>query len=67
MGSGAALALQLLLGLLDRASQVGALINAAKSENRDITNAELDTLVAADDKAKQDLEDAIADARKQGG
>ena len=66
MGSGAALALQLLLGLLDRASQVGALINAAKSENRDITNAELDTLVAADDKAKQDLEDAIAAAR-QGG
>ncbi len=60
---GAELAVSLLLGLLDRATQIGALIKTAQSEGRDITSAELDTLVAADDAARKALNDAIAAAK----
>jgi len=60
-----ALALQLLFGLLDRVSAVSSLIQTAKSEGRDITEAELDSLVVADDAAKKALESAIA-ARRVG-
>lgn len=66
MGSGAALALQLLFGLLDRAHAVGALINKAQAEGRDVSDAELDQLAAGDDQAKKALTDAIA-ARRSGG
>lgn len=59
----AALAIQLLLGLLDRATQIGALISKAQSEKRDITQAELDVLVAQDDAARKALQDAINAAR----
>lgn len=59
----AALAIQLLLGLLDRATQIGALISKAQAEKRDITPAELDQLVAADDAAKKALQDAIDKAK----
>lgn len=61
MGTEAAIAL--LLGLLDRAAAIGTLIAKAQSEKRDITDAELDTLVAADAAARSALVDAIAKAR----
>jgi hypothetical protein len=54
----------LLLGLLDRASQIGTLIQTARNENRDVSVAELDALVAADKVARQELVDAIARARQ---
>lgn len=60
---GAAAAIQLLLGLLDRAAAIGQLLGKAKAENRDITEAELDALVADDDKARAALKAAIDKAR----
>ncbi len=56
-------AVTLLLGLLDRATQIGALISKAQAEKRDITAAELDQLVAADDAARKQLQDAIDKAK----
>lgn len=56
-------AITLLLGLLDRASQIGTLISSARAEGRDVTPAELDALVAADQLARQALVDAIAKAK----
>ena len=58
----AELATGLLLSLVDRAAGVSALLQNAKAENRDVTSAELDTLVAADDKARDALEKAIISA-----
>jgi len=66
MGAGAALAVNLLLGLLDRASAIGALINNAQKEGRDVTVAELQSLQAADDTARNSLQKAI-DAAKAAG
>jgi len=63
---GTEVAITLLLGLLDRAAAYGALISQAKSEGRDITDAELDELAGEDDQARKDLEAAIA-KRKAGG
>lgn len=51
------------LSLLDRGMAYFALMQKAKAENRDITDAELATLAAADDAARASLVDAIA-ARK---
>jgi hypothetical protein len=59
----AALAIELILGLLDRASAIGALISRAQAEGRDVTDAELDSLAAGDDAAKIALASAIAKAR----
>jgi len=56
----------LVLGLLDRASTIGAMITTARSEGRDVTQAELDALVATDKIARQDLIDAIAAAKAKG-
>ena len=56
----------LMLGLLDRASQIGALIQTARSEGRDVTDAELDGLQAKDNAARSELEQAIAVARGEG-
>ena len=61
-----ATAIGLLLALIDRTAQIGALIAKAQSEGRDITSAELNTLVAADDAAKKELQDAIAKAKSEG-
>ena len=52
MGAGTTVAFEVLFGLLDRAQAIGALLAQAKSENRDITQAELDALVTADDIAR---------------
>ena len=60
----AALAIQLLLGLLDRATAIGALLKQAEDEGRDISDAELDALAAADDQARAALVAAIAAARQ---
>lgn len=60
---GAAEVISLLLALLDRASAIGALIGKAQSEGRDVTEVEIDTIIAADDAAKTALEAAIARRR----
>jgi len=60
----AALAVSLILGLLDRAQAIGTLIKTARAEGRDITDAELDSLVAEDDAAREALDAAIAKARE---
>lgn len=57
------LAITLLLQFMSRAQEVGALINKARSEGRDVSQAELDALVANDDAAKAALQQAI-DAAK---
>lgn len=61
----AELAIQLLLGLLDRASAIGNLINQARSEKRDITDVELDRLASEDDQSRAKLQAAIANARAE--
>jgi hypothetical protein len=58
-----ALAVDLILGLIDRANAIGGLIGKAQAEGRDITDAELDALAAGDDAAKIALAAAIAKAR----
>jgi hypothetical protein len=65
MGTGAELALTLLFGLLDRATEITALLNKAKAEGRDVTQAELDSLSLADDVARAELVIAIANRRAQ--
>lgn len=59
-----AIVIQLLLGLLDRATAIGALISKAQAEGRDISDAELDALAASDDKARDALVKAIAAAKE---
>jgi hypothetical protein len=58
-----ALAIQLLLGLLDRAAAWGAKIAQAQAEGRELTEEEVDAFVAEDDAAKTALEKAIRKAR----
>ena len=60
---GAAEAVMLLLGLIDRAAAWGAVIAKAQAEKRELTEAEVDTFAAADDAAKAALEAAIRKAR----
>lgn len=67
MGAGAAVAIDILFGLLDRAASISALIKSAQSEGRDITAAELDALADADDAARAELVAAIAKRRAEGG
>jgi hypothetical protein len=59
----AAVAVDLLLGLLDRASAIGTLLAKANTEGRDVTDAELDALAAGDDAARAALDAAIKKAR----
>lgn len=59
------LAVTLALNLVDRAAAIGALVRKAQAEGRDVTDAELDELEAADDAARGELADAIEQARKQ--
>ena len=56
-------ALSLLIQLLSQADAIGRLIQAARSEGRDLTDAELDALVAGDDAARAALVDAINNAK----
>lgn len=57
------LAITLLLSALNRASEIGTLISKARSENRDISDAELDALAENDDVAREALEQAIKDKK----
>ena len=57
----------LMLGLLDRASAIGQLIATARRENRDVTSAELDALVDADQIARAALVAAIAASKAGAG
>ncbi len=57
------LAVELLVSLLNNATAIGALLQQAKAEGRDITDAELEVLSAAADTARQALVEAIAAAR----
>lgn len=57
------LLLTLMITALSRANEIGALIDRARRENRDVTEAELDQLFAADDAARAELQAAIAAAR----
>jgi hypothetical protein len=56
----AALAVELLIALVNQAGTISALLSKAKAENRDLTSAELDTLSLADDVARAQLIVAIA-------
>lgn len=51
--------LSLITTVSKHATEITALINKARSEGRDITDAELDGLKGMDDLAKQALDDAI--------
>lgn len=53
------LAVQLLLIALQNTAAIGALIDKARAEGRDVTQDELDALVAADGVARKALQDAI--------
>ena len=61
----AALVIQLVLSLIDRAAAISALLTKAKSENRDVSDDELNALFANDDAAKAALDAAIAAARSK--
>lgn len=62
----AVIALDLLIKLLGQADAIARLINAARAEGRDVTDAELNALVAKDDAAKAALQAAIEQARTAG-
>lgn len=66
MGPGLAAALQVVLALLDKAALIGGMIANAQAQNRDLTTAELDTLVQADNVAKAKLDALIATAKAAG-
>lgn len=53
------LAVQLLLIALQNTAAIGALIDKARAEGRDITDAEINDLTAADGVARKALQDAI--------
>lgn len=57
------LLLTLLITALNRASEIGMLIDRARREGRDVSEAELDALFAQDDAARDELQAAI-DAAK---
>lgn len=66
MGPGAAAAIEIAFSLLDRGMAYIALLNEARAENRDISDAELDALATRDNAARIALVEAIADAKSVG-
>jgi hypothetical protein len=58
-----ALALQVLITLLQQSQTLSNLVAKAQAEGRDLTDAEVDSVVAADDAAKAELAAAIVKAR----
>ena len=60
MSSTAIVAVDLLLEALLRASEISLLIKKANAEGREISNVELDAVIAKTDAARQRLVDAIA-------
>lgn len=59
----AEVAVGLLIQLLGQANNLGALINKARIEKRDITDAELDGLAGGDDAARARLQAEIDKVR----
>jgi RNA:NAD 2'-phosphotransferase (TPT1/KptA family) len=59
-------AIDLLLALLDRAAAISAKIAAAQAENRPLSDSEWAAIVEDDDKARAELEAAIARAKEEG-
>lgn len=57
---------QILLALLDRATQWGTVIAQARAEGRPVSEAEVDAFFAIDDAAAKRLDDAIAKAKAEG-
>jgi hypothetical protein len=57
------LLLTLMIQMLNRAAEFGALITRARAEGRDITAAELDALAANDDLMRDQLQQAINEAK----
>jgi hypothetical protein len=57
--------ISLLLAVIDRVTAIGALLVKARAENRDITDEEFAALIAADNSAREQLVDAITDAKAQ--
>lgn len=57
------LAIELLIAIVNQAQKIGAALQTAKNENRDLTAEEIAVFVGADDAAKKALQDAI-DAAK---
>lgn len=62
----ASLAIELLIAIINNAATVSALISNAKAQNRDVTMAELQTLVDSDAVARANLVLAIAAAKAKG-
>lgn len=62
----ATLAVDLLIAMITNAGQISALITNAKSQNRDITLDELQTIIGADDVAYANAVLAIAAAKAAG-
>lgn len=58
--------LQLALSLSQQAQRINQLLLAARSEGRDVTDAEIEALVGEDDVARAALDAAIAQARAEG-
>jgi hypothetical protein len=54
-----------MIALVNQAGALGALYAKAQAENRDVTQAELDSLVLADDLARANLVVAIAKRRAE--
>jgi hypothetical protein len=65
MGPGEILALQIILGLVDRAAAYSAALAKAKAENRDISDAEILALAQDDDVARAEQVLAIARRRAE--
>jgi hypothetical protein len=65
MGPGEILALQIILGLVDRAAAYSAALAKAKAEGRDISDAEILALAQDDDVARAEQVRAIARRRAQ--
>jgi hypothetical protein len=60
------LAISLVLALINNAGQISQLITTAKSQNRDITLAELQSIIDGDAVARANLVLAIAAAKAKG-
>jgi hypothetical protein len=60
------LAVSLLLALVNNAGQISQLITNAKAQNRDLTMAELQAIIDADQVARASLVEAIAGAQAKG-
>ena len=63
MNKNADILFSLLLGLLDRAGGITALLQTARSEGRDVSETELDALAGGDDLSRIKLQEAIKKAR----